>query len=144
MNLEGKVALVTGSSRGVGRAVALGFAQQGAKVVVNYTSNQGAADEVVSEIESMGTAAIAVKADVALKSDVELLVGKAVDAFGKLDILVNNAGFLRDRMFVNATEDEWDAVTRVHLKGHFCVARHAAAYWHSGCWKNERISAGSF
>ena len=76
MNLENKVALVTGSSRGVGRAVALGFAQRGAKVVVNYTSNQGAADEVVAEVESMGSSAIAVKADVALKSDVEMLVGK--------------------------------------------------------------------
>jgi len=125
MNLDGKVALVTGSSRGVGRAVALGFAQQGAKVVVNYTSNQGAADEVVSEIESLGTAAIAVKADVALKSDVELLVGKAVEAFGKLDILVNNAGFTRPAMMVKMEEDQWDQVVDIHLKGAFLCSQAA-------------------
>ena len=125
MNLDGKVALVTGSSRGVGRAVALGFAQQGAKVVVNYTSNQGAADEVVSEIESMGTAAVAVKADVALKSDVELLVGKAVEAFGKLDILVNNAGFTRPAMMVKMEENQWDQVVDIHLKGAFLCSQAA-------------------
>ncbi|MEN8245354.1 MAG: 3-oxoacyl-ACP reductase family protein [Thermodesulfobacteriota bacterium] len=125
MNLDGKVALVTGSSRGVGRAVALGFAQQGAKVVVNYTSNQGAAEEVVSEIESLGTAAIAVKADVALKSDVELLVGKAVEAFGKLDILVNNAGFTRPAMMVKMEEDQWDQVVDIHLKGAFLCSQAA-------------------
>ena len=125
MNLDGKVALVTGSSRGVGRAVALGFAQQGAKVVVNYTSNEGAADEVVSEIESLGTAAIAVKADVALKSDVELLVGKAVEAFGKLDILVNNAGFTRPAMMVKMEEDQWDQVVDIHLKGAFLCSQAA-------------------
>ena len=125
MNLDGKVALVTGSSRGVGRAVALGFAQQGAKVVVNYTSNQNAADEVVSEIESLGTAAVAVKADVALKSDVELLVGKAVEAFGKLDILVNNAGFTRPAMMVKMEENQWDQVVDIHLKGAFLCSQAA-------------------
>lgn len=125
MNLDGKVALVTGSSRGVGRAVALGFAQQGAKVVVNFTSNQGAADDVVSEIESLGTAAVAVKADVALKSDVELLVGEAVDAFGKLDILVNNAGFTRPAMMVKMEEDQWDQVVDIHLKGAFLCSQAA-------------------
>lgn len=125
MNLDGKVALVTGSSRGVGRAVALGFAQQGAKVVVNFTSNQGAADDVVSEIESLGTAAVAVKADVALKSDVQLLVGEAVDAFGKLDILVNNAGFTRPAMMVKMEEDQWDQVVDIHLKGAFLCSQAA-------------------
>ena len=125
MNLAGQVALVTGSSRGVGRAVALGFAEQGAKVVVNYTSNQGAADEVVSEIESMGTAAIAVKADVALKSDVEMLVGKALESFGKLDILVNNAGFTRPAMMVKMEEDQWDQVVDIHLKGAFLCSQAA-------------------
>jgi len=125
MNLEGKVALVTGSSRGVGRAVALGFAQQGARVVVNYTSNQGAANEVVAEIESMQSSAIAVKADVALKSDVEMLVGKAKEAFGKLDILVNNAGFTRPAMMVNMEEDQWDQVVDIHLKGAFLCSQAA-------------------
>ena len=125
MNLEGKVALVTGSSRGVGRAVALGFAQQGARVVVNYTSNQGAADEVVAEIESMQSSAIAVKADVALKSDVEMLVGKAKETFGKLDILVNNAGFTRPAMMVKMEEDQWDQVVDIHLKGAFLCSQAA-------------------
>ena len=125
MNLEGKVALVTGSSRGVGRALALGFAQQGARVVVNYTSNQGAADEVVAEIESMQSSAIAVKADVALKSDVEMLVGKAKETFGKLDILVNNAGFTRPAMMVKMEEDQWDQVVDIHLKGAFLCSQAA-------------------
>lgn len=125
MNLEGKVALVTGSSRGVGRAVALGFAKQGAQVVVNYTSNQGAADEVVAEIESMQSSAIAVKADVALKSDVEMLVGKTKETFGKLDILVNNAGFTRPAMMVKMEEDQWDQVVDIHLKGAFLCSQAA-------------------
>ena len=125
MNLEGKVALVTGSSRGVGRAVAIGFAQKGARVVVNYTSNQGAADEVVAEIESMQSSAIAVKADVALKSDVEMLVGKAKETFGKLDILVNNAGFTRPAMMVKMEEDQWDQVVDIHLKGAFLCSQAA-------------------
>jgi 3-oxoacyl-[acyl-carrier protein] reductase len=125
MNLEGKVALVTGSSRGVGRAVALGFAQKGARVVVNYTSNQGAADEVVAEIESMQSSAIAVKADVALKSDVEMLVGKAKETFGRLDILVNNAGFTRPAMMVKMEEDQWDQVVDIHLKGAFLCSQAA-------------------
>lgn len=125
MNLEGKVALVTGSSRGVGRAVALGFAQQGARVVVNYTSNQGAADEVVAEIESMQSSAIAVKADVALKPDVEMLVGAAKETFGKLDILVNNAGFTRPAMMVKMEEDQWDQVVDIHLKGAFLCSQAA-------------------
>ena len=125
MNLEGKVALVTGSSRGVGRAVALGFAQKGARVVVNYTSNQGAADEVVAKIESMQSSAIAVKADVALKSDVEMLVGKAKETFGRLDILVNNAGFTRPAMMVKMEEGQWDQVVDIHLKGAFLCSQAA-------------------
>ena len=125
MNLEGKIALVTGSSRGVGRAVAIGFAQQGAKVVVNYTSNQNAADDVVAEINSLGTSAIAVKADVAQKSDVEQLVGKAVEGFGRLDILVNNAGFTRPAMMVKMEEDQWDQVVDIHLKGAFLCSQAA-------------------
>ncbi|MCG6910596.1 MAG: 3-oxoacyl-ACP reductase FabG [Deltaproteobacteria bacterium] len=125
MNLAGKVALVTGSSRGVGRAVALGFAEQGAKVVVNYTSNAEAADQVVSEIEAFNTSAIAVKADVALKADVERLVGSAVEAFGKIDILVNNAGFTRPALMVKMEEDQWDQVVDIHLKGAFLCSQAA-------------------
>jgi 3-oxoacyl-[acyl-carrier protein] reductase len=125
MKLEGKVALVTGSSRGVGKAVALGFAASGADVVINYTSNQGAADNVVSDIQSMGRSAVAVKADVAVKSDVERLVNSAADKFGKLDILVNNAGFTRPAMMVKMSEDQWDQVVDIHLKGAFMCSQAA-------------------
>ena len=125
MKLEGKVALVTGSSRGVGKAVALGFAASGADVVINYTSNQNAADNVVSEIQSMGRSAVAVKADVAIKTDVERLVNIAAEQFGKLDILVNNAGFTRPAMMVKMSEDQWDQVVDIHLKGAFMCSQAA-------------------
>ncbi len=128
MKLDSKVALVTGSSRGVGKAVALGFAKNGADVVINYTSNQEAADNVVSEIESMGRKAIAVKADVAALSEVNDLVGAAVETFGKLDILVNNAGFTRPAMMVKMSEDQWDQVVDIHLKGAFMCSQAAARH----------------
>jgi 3-oxoacyl-[acyl-carrier protein] reductase len=125
MKLKDKIALVTGSSRGVGRAVALGFAKQGANVVVNYTSNENAANEVVETIQSMGSKAIAVKADVAQKPEAENLVNSAIDAFGRLDILVNNAGFTRPSMMIKMTEDQWDQVVDIHLKGAFLCAQAA-------------------
>jgi 3-oxoacyl-[acyl-carrier protein] reductase len=125
MQLDGKVALVTGSSRGVGKAVALGFAKSGADVVINYTSNQNAADSVVAEVKSMGRSAIAVQADVAVKSNVDDLVNAAVDTFGKLDILVNNAGFTRPAMMVKMSEDQWDQVVDIHLKGAFMCSQAA-------------------
>ncbi|MBW2707720.1 MAG: 3-oxoacyl-ACP reductase FabG [Deltaproteobacteria bacterium] len=125
MKLKDKIALVTGSSRGVGRAVALGYAGEGAKVVVNYTSNQKAADEVVREIQALGSDGIAVKADVAQKSEVENLVAAAVDKFGRLDILVNNAGFTRPSLMLKMTEDQWDQVVDIHLKGAFLCAQAA-------------------
>ena len=125
MRLKDKTALVTGSSRGVGRAVALGFAKEGAKVVINYTSNENAANEVVDAIQSMGSEAIAVKADVAKKEDVEGLVGAAVDTFGKIDILVNNAGFTRPALMIKMTEDQWDQVVDIHLKGAFLCSQAA-------------------
>lgn len=128
MKLDSKVALVTGSSRGVGKAVALGFAKNGADVVINYTSNQEAADNVVSEIESMGRKAIAVKADVAVLSEVNDLVNAAVETFGKLDILVNNAGFTRPAMMVKMSEDQWDQVVDIHLKGAFMCSQAAARH----------------
>lgn len=134
--LEGRVAIVTGAGRGIGRAHALELARHGAKVVVNDygVSNNGEktdspAHEVVAEIEAMGGAAVVNGADVADFEQAAALVQQAIDTFGGLDILVNNAGFVRDRMLVNATEDEFDAVVRVHLKGHFATLRHAAAYW---------------
>ena len=125
MRLKDKIALVTGSSRGVGRAVALGFAKEGAKVVINYTSNEKAANEVVDAIQSMGSEAIAVKADVAKKKDAEGLVGAAVETFGKVDILVNNAGFTRPALMIKMTEDQWDQVVDIHLKGAFLCSQAA-------------------
>ena len=134
--LEGRVAIVTGAGRGIGRAHALELARQGARVVVNdfgvsLTGERGdsPAHDVVAEIEATGGQAVANGADVADFEQAEAMVRQAIDTFGGLDVLVNNAGFVRDRMLVNATEDEWDAVIRVHLKGHFAPLRHAAAYW---------------
>ena len=128
MKLKDKIALVTGSSRGVGRAVALGLAKQGANVVVNYTSNENAANEVVEIIQSMGGKAIAVKADVAQKAEAENLVNSAIDTFGRLDILVNNAGFTRPSMMIKMTEDQWDQVVDIHLKGAFLCAQAAGLH----------------
>lgn len=135
--LEGRVAIVTGAGRGIGRAHALELARQGAKVVVNdygvSLSGEGTADapadEVVAAIRADGGDAVANGADVADFAQAEGMVRQAIDTFGGLDILVNNAGFVRDRMLVNTSEEEWDAVIRVHLKGHFAPLRHAAAYW---------------
>jgi 3-oxoacyl-[acyl-carrier protein] reductase len=126
VKLKDKNALVTGSSRGIGRAVALAFAQEGANVLVNYTSNEKAANEVVQEIQGMGRQSKAVKADVAQKAEAENLVHAAVEAFGSLDILVNNAGFTRPALMVKMTEEQWDAVVNIHLKGAFLCAQAAA------------------
>ncbi|MFO0692750.1 MAG: SDR family oxidoreductase [Polyangiales bacterium] len=134
---EGRVVIVTGAGRGIGREHALEFARQGAKVVVNDlgVSNHGEggdqspAQEVVETIRAMGGEAFANGADVANWEQTKGLVAETIERFGRLDVVVNNAGFVRDRMFVSCSEEEWDAVIRVHLKGHFCIARHAAAYW---------------
>lgn len=134
--LEGRIAIVTGAGRGIGRAHALELARHGARVVVNDfgVALDGSADDnpalaVVEEIKALGSDAVANDADVADFGQAQAMVQQAIDTFGALDILVNNAGIVRDRMLVNATEDEWDAVMRVHLKGHFAPLRHAAAYW---------------
>ncbi len=134
---EGRVVIVTGAGRGIGRGHALEFARQGAKVVVNDLGAEldgsggstGPAGEVVDEIRAAGGEAIANGNDVADWDGAQAIVQSAIDAFGGLDVVVNNAGFLRDRMVVGTSEDEWDAVIRVHLKGHFCVTRFAGAYW---------------
>jgi 3-oxoacyl-[acyl-carrier protein] reductase len=128
MNLTNKTAVVTGSSRGVGRAVALGFAAEGANVVINYTSNQDAANEVVDIITGMDRRAVAVKADVARKDEVERLFGKALDAFGKIDVLVNNAGFTRPALMLKMTEEQWDQVVDIHMKGAFLCAQAAGKH----------------
>ncbi len=134
---QDRVVIITGAGGGIGRAHALEFARQGAKVVVNdlgatadgQGSSDGPAGEVVEEIRAMGGEAVANGADVANFEQARGLVQTAIDNFGRLDVVVNNAGFLRDRMFLKISEDEWDAVINVHLKGHFCVSRHAAEYW---------------
>jgi NAD(P)-dependent dehydrogenase (short-subunit alcohol dehydrogenase family) len=134
---EGRVVIVTGAGRGIGRAHALAFAAEGALVVVNDIGAEldgsggsaSPAQDVVAEIEASGGRAVVNGDDVADWAGAERLVRTAIDVLGGLDVVVNNAGFVRDRMFVSCSEEEWDAVVRVHLKGHFCVSRHAAAWW---------------
>ena len=146
---DGRVVIVTGAGRGIGRGHALEFARQGAKVVVNDLgaeidgsgSSNGPAGEVVDAIRTMGGEAVANGADVADWEQAEQLVATAVDTFGRLDVLVNNAGFLRDRMLANTSEEEWDAVIRVHLKGHFAPTRHAVAHWRDRSKAGEAVSA---
>ncbi|HEY8481772.1 MAG TPA: SDR family oxidoreductase [Spirillospora sp.] len=140
MICKDRVVAVTGAGRGLGRAHALEFARQGARVVVNDLGvardgtgggSQGPAHEVVREIEALGGEAVASTDDIATDAGAAALVDTALGAFGRLDTLVNNAGFLRDRMLVNMDEEEWDAVVRVHLKGHFLPLKHAGRYWRS-------------
>ncbi|WP_369148348.1 SDR family oxidoreductase [Streptomyces sp. R44] len=134
---NGRVVVVTGAGRGLGRAHALAFAAEGAKVVVNDLGvgldgtggGAGPAQQVVDEIVASGGQAVAHGGDIATTDGAASLVTTALDTFGRLDTLVNNAGFLRDRMLVNLDEDDWDAVMRVHLRGHFLPLKHAAAYW---------------
>jgi 3-oxoacyl-[acyl-carrier protein] reductase len=128
MKLKDKVALVTGSSRGVGKAIALAFAKEGAKVMVNYTSNEKAANDVLETIQKMGGQARVFKADVAKKAEAQALVQATVDAFGGLDILVNNAGFTRPAMMLKMTEEQWDAVVNIHMKGAWLCAQAAAPH----------------
>ncbi|MDX6743382.1 SDR family oxidoreductase [Actinocorallia sp. A-T 12471] len=137
MLCEGRVVIVTGAGRGIGREHALEFARQGAKVVVNDlgTALDGdgrtsdVAESVVAEIKDLGGEAVANGDDIASWDGAAGLVRTALETFGRLDVLVNNAGFVRDRMLVSMSETEWDDVVRVHLKGHFAPLRHAAAYW---------------
>ncbi len=146
---EGRVVIVTGAGRGIGRAHALEFARQGAKVVVNDLgvtadgsgNTEDPAAEVVAAIRAAGGQAVANGDDVADWEGARRLVGAAISSFGRLDVLVNNAGFTRDRMVVGASEQEWDAVIRVHLKGHFAPTRHAAAYWRERAKGGERLDA---
>jgi NAD(P)-dependent dehydrogenase (short-subunit alcohol dehydrogenase family) len=134
---DGRVVIVTGAGRGLGRAHALAFAREGAKVVVNdigvaldgQGGGGGPADQVVEEIRAGGGEAITNGSDVADWEQAGALVKSAIDTFGGLDVVVNNAGVVRDRMFVSSSEEEWDAVVRVHLKGHFCVTRQACEFW---------------
>jgi len=143
-SLQGKVAIVTGAGRGIGREHALALARAGAKVVVNDVGGSLAgegtdatpAQSVINEIVAAGGDAVASYDDVSDFAAAEHMIQRAVARYERLDVLVNNAGILRDRMLVNMSEDEWDAVIAVHLKGHFGPTRHAAAYW------RERSKAG--
>lgn len=136
-SLDGRVAIITGAGRGIGREHALLYAAEGAKVVVNDLGgnidgtgeDRAPAQVVVDEIKAMGGEAVANIDNVADWEGAQRLINTAVETFGDLHVLVNNAGILRDRVLVNMTEQEWDAVIAVHLKGHFCPSRFAASYW---------------
>ncbi len=149
MICEGRIVAVTGGARGLGREYILEFAKQGAKVVINDLGvardgtggGSDAADALVEEIKAAGGQAVANYADVADWEGSGSIVKTALDAFGGLDVVVNNAGFLRDRMFANATVEEWDAVMRVHLRGHFCVANHAVRYWRDQSKAGQKVDA---
>jgi NAD(P)-dependent dehydrogenase (short-subunit alcohol dehydrogenase family) len=146
---EGRVVIVTGAGRGLGRAHALALAREGARVVVNDLGveadgrggSSGPAADVVEEIRGHGGEAIADGADVADWAQAGALVRASLDAFGRLDAVVNNAGFVRDRMFVSTSEEEWDAVIRVHLKGHFCVTRRACDHWRAESKAGRSVDA---
>lgn len=122
-NLQGKVAIVTGASRGIGRATALALAAEGASVVVNYASSSGAADEVVAQIESAGGKAIAVKANVGNSDEVDQLVAIAMETYGRIDVLVNNAGITRDTLLLRMKLEDWQAVIDLNLTGVFLCTR---------------------
>jgi len=147
--LDGKVAVVTGAGRGIGREHALALARAGAKIVVNDLGaslagegvDSGPADDVVREIEALGGEAVSNGENVADFAGAKRLIDGAISTFGRLDILVNNAGILRDRMLVNMDEHEWDAVIEVHLKGHFAPTRHAAAHWRERSKAGDQVSA---
>ncbi|HVV29404.1 MAG TPA: SDR family oxidoreductase [Mycobacteriales bacterium] len=146
--LDGKVAIVTGAGRGVGREEALLLASEGARVVVNDLggdakgegSDATPAQQVADEIKAAGGEAVVNGADISSWDGAKSLITQAVEEFGDLNILVNNAGILRDAMSFNTTEEDWDAVIRVHLKGHFATARFAAEYWRNRSKAGEAVS----
>jgi NAD(P)-dependent dehydrogenase (short-subunit alcohol dehydrogenase family) len=127
LSLEGRTAVVTGAGAGLGRAEAVALASAGARVVLNDLP--GAADEAADELKGLGAEVAIVEGDVGERATADAMVAAAVDGFGSLDIVVNNAGMTRDRMLFNLSDEEWDDVIRVHLRGHFLLSRNAAAYW---------------
>ena len=145
----GRIVIVTGSGRGLGRSYALAFAREGARVVVNDLGttlhgegrDTATAQAVVDEIKAAGGDAVANGDDISDWEGAQRLVQTAVDHFGGLDVVVNNAGFVRDRMFVSATVDEWDATMKVHLRGHFCVSRHAVDFWRASAKQGKAVDA---
>jgi NAD(P)-dependent dehydrogenase (short-subunit alcohol dehydrogenase family) len=148
-SLEGRVAIITGAGRGIGREHALLFAAEGAKVVVNDLGgavdgsgdDRTPAEHVVDEIRSFGGDALPNADDVASVEGARHLVDSTVEAFGDLHVLVNNAGILRDKMLVNMSEEDWDSVIHVHLKGHFLPTRFAASYWREQVKQGREVSA---
>jgi NAD(P)-dependent dehydrogenase (short-subunit alcohol dehydrogenase family) len=146
---EGRVCVITGAGRGIGREHALMLAEHGAKIVVNDLGGEmdgtgkgtGPAHDVVAEIQAMGGEAVANGDDCSDFEGAKRLIDLAVDTFGRLDVVINNAGILRDRMLTNMTEAEWDAVIKVHLKGTFGPAHHAAAYWRDRSKAGEEVDA---
>ena len=127
LSLDGRVAIVTGAGAGLGRAEALALADAGASIVLNDLP--GAADEAADEIRARGGRVAVVEGDVGERATADAMVAAAVDDLGSLDIVVNNAGMTRDRMLFNLSDEEWDDVIRVHLRGHFLLSRNAASYW---------------
>ena len=130
-SLAGKVAIVTGAGAGLGRAEALALAASGASVVVNDLVENESTLAVVDEIEALGGKALFIAGDVSQRATADALVAAATEHFGDLNVVVNNAGVTRDRMLFNMSDDEWDTVIGIHLRGHFLLARNAAAYWRS-------------
>jgi len=147
--LDGRVAIITGAGRGIGREHALLFAAEGAKLVINDLGgavdgsgdDRSPAQQVVDEVIAMGGEAIVNGDDIADWEGGQRLIQSAIDAFGDLHVLVNNAGILRDRVLINMTEQDWDAVIHVHLKGHFVPTRHAAAYWREQAKAGREVHA---
>jgi len=127
MSLEGRTAIVTGSGAGLGRAEAVALARAGARVVLNDLP--GAADDAADEIKALGGEVAVVEGDVSQRETADAMMAAAVEGFGSLEIVVNNAGMTRDRMLFNMSDEEWDAVIAVHLRGHFLLSRNAASYW---------------
>jgi 3-oxoacyl-[acyl-carrier protein] reductase len=134
MRLKDKKAIITGAGRGIGRAVAIAFAKEGADVLVNYQSNDAAANEVVDIITKMGRKAIAVKTDVSNYKDVQAMVDRAVNELGGVDIMVNNAGISQPALLLNMTEESWDRIIDIHLKGTFNGTQAAARYMKDKKW----------
>jgi 3-oxoacyl-[acyl-carrier protein] reductase len=143
--LEGRAAVVTGGGRGIGRGICLAFAKEGADVVVNYASKDQPAQEVVEMIKKMGRKAVAIKGNVAVKTEAEKIIQKAIENFGKIDILVNNAGVSKPNMLYKMTEEQWNEVIDIQLKGPFLCIQAAAKYMmerKSGKIINVTSSAG--